>query len=94
MSQMVKTRNIVCSEYYRQKMELKDKKLNMRNDVGDLDFESLHRCKLERADVAKDPKLRLKFVLPEVGSIDHSKLNRSGSSRTTVLYSTTTFSMK
>lgn len=67
LTKLVKTRNIISSEYYKNKLELKDKKTNIREiALADLDFESLHHCALERADVFKDSKLRLKFVLPEV----------------------------
>lgn len=48
-------------------MELKEKKSNIKTvDLNDLDFESLHQCRLERGEVIQDQKLRLKFVLPEV----------------------------
>lgn len=48
-------------------MELKDKKQSLRAlDANDLDFESLHNAKLEKSEVIKDTKLRLKFTLPEV----------------------------
>ena len=67
LKELVRTRNIICSEYYRSKMELKDKKSSLKAlDANDLDFESLHNAKLEKSDVIKDAKLRLKFTLPEV----------------------------
>ena len=48
-------------------MELKDKKSGLKNITpGDLDFESLHLCRLDRSEAMKDQKLRLKFILPEV----------------------------
>ena len=53
-------------------MELKEKKLTMKNiEPNELDFETLHLCRLERGDVIQDQKLRQKFVLPEVSDLDH-----------------------
>lgn len=64
---MVKTRNIICSEYYKHKRELMDKKLSIKNiEVNDLDNDTINSVFMDKAEVFKDAKLRYKFILPGV----------------------------
>lgn len=58
-------------------------------NLGDLDFETLHNCALERTDVFKDQKQRLKFILPEVSKeLNFSQQRQLGGLQTTSHYST------
>jgi hypothetical protein len=64
---MVKTRNIICSEYYKHKRELMDRKLSIKNiELNDLDNDLINSVFMDKAEVFKDAKLRYKFILPGV----------------------------
>lgn len=48
-------------------MELRERKSQLKGiETGELDYESLNKSKQEKADVLKDPKLKSKFLIPDV----------------------------
>lgn len=87
---MVKTRNILSSEYYKNKMELRERKSQLKGlETGELDYESLNKSKQEKSDVLKDPKLKNKFLIPDVADfVNLSKPKRSRNCLIMWLFST------